>query len=304
VERQFGKSWLASAGYIGNGGYHLSSTQNNSNGSMQGNPALYIPGQSTVANTQARRPYPALGPVTIYTTDYNSHYHSLQFSLERRFSHGLAVMTNYTWSKEMDNYSPSKNLSSNPFNRNFDWGLSGDNVPHLFHLSFIWQIPVRLHGAPGALLNGWQVTGLSTWQCGLPFTVFSGIDNSLSGSGLDRADFIGTSLSDAKLSGLSHQNEVRRAFNTSLFVRNAAGTFGNAGKNILRAPRTFNTDLGLIKNTKITERISGQLRAEFFNAFNNVNFGAPGGTVGTPAFGQINSASDPRIVQLAVKLIF
>jgi hypothetical protein len=80
------------------------------------------------------------------------------------------------------------------------------------------------------------------------------------------------------------------------------GTFGNSGRNILRGPRYFNTDLGLIKNTSIAEQVRLQFRAEFFNLFNNVNFNNPGATVGTPGFGRITGARDPRILQLMLKL--
>src|SRR5262249_35828880 len=139
---------------------------------------------------------------------------------------------------------------------------------------------------------------------GLPFSIATGADNSFSSAGFDRADFTGTELSQAKLSGLSHTQMVDRFFDTSLFVSNRVGTFGNSGRNILRGPRYFNTDLGVIKSTNITEQVKLQFRAEFFNVFNNVNFNNPGGTVGTPGFGKITGARDPRTLQLMLKLIF
>ena len=97
---------------------------------------------------------------------------------------------------------------------------------------------------------------------------------------------------------------VDRFFNTPLFVSNAVGTFGNSGRNILRGPRFFNTNLGLIKTTNLTERAKLMFGADFFNVFNNVNFSGPGTTVGTPGFGRITSARDPRILQLMLRLMF
>ena len=97
---------------------------------------------------------------------------------------------------------------------------------------------------------------------------------------------------------------IAQYFNTSVFVKNAAGTFGNSGKNILRAPRFFGTDVGLLKSNRITERVSTQFRAEFFNVFNKVNFNAPSANLSSASFGQITSAGDPRILQLALKLQF
>jgi hypothetical protein len=88
-------------------------------------------------------------------------------------------------------------------------------------------------------------------------------------------------------------------------VQNPAGTFGNSGRNILRGPRYFNTDIGLLKNNRITERYNLQFRAEFFNIFNNVNFNLPGANLSaTDQLGRITSALDPRILQFGLKLMF
>jgi hypothetical protein len=97
---------------------------------------------------------------------------------------------------------------------------------------------------------------------------------------------------------------IQEWFNTSLFVPNAIGTFGNTGKSILRGPRFFSNNMALVKETRITERISVQFRTEMFNAFNNVNFNNPDSTVSDTAFGQITSAQSPRILQFALKLAF
>ena len=131
----------------------------------------------------------------------------------------------------------------------------------------------------------------------------SGLDNSFSGVSRDRADFLG---GDPMFSGSrSHAQMITQYFDTSKFVPNAIGTFGNSGKNILRGPRFFKTDFGVLKDFKPTERTSLQFRAEFFNLFNNVNFAAPGNTVtSTDSFGVITSAGSPRIAQLALKALF
>ena len=145
-----------------------------------------------------------------------------------------------------------------------------------------------------------------TWRTGFPFGVYSGLDNSFSGNGGDHADFIGTSLSQAQLSsGRPHGEQIQEWFNTAVFTPNAIGTFGNTAKNILRGPRLFNTDLGVLKTTNLTERTSLQFRAEFFNVFNNVNFNYPDSTVTDSTFGQITSTTgDPRILQFALKFSF
>ena len=91
---------------------------------------------------------------------------------------------------------------------------------------------------------------------------------------------------------------------TSKFVPNPEGTFGNAGKNILRGPNCRNTDLGLLKATRITESTSFQFRAEFFNIFNNVNFGGADNYLSSGNLGRITSAGPPRIIQFGFKFLF
>jgi hypothetical protein len=301
VERQVGANWLFSAGYIGNSGYHLSSNQY---GRRTVNPAIYIPGASTVANTQSRRPYKDFSVLSVVPADFNSSYQSLQLNAEKRFSRGLQLLANYSWSKMIDNFAPPNvGVNANPFNRNLDRGLSNDDVPRIFHFSAVWQIPVpKLQGFAKRALAGWQLSSITNWQSGYPYSVFSGVDNSFSGINRDYADYVGPD--SPSLHGLSHAQQVQRFFNTSVFTVNKIGTFGNAGKNILRGPSFCNTDLGLMKDTPIREHTRIQFRAEFFNLFNTVHFGLPGATVGQPSFGKITSAGDPRILQLTMKLLF
>jgi len=217
------------------------------------------------------------------------------------------LLTNYTWSKQLNNFAPvGAYLVTDPFNRRVDYGRSDDDVSNVFKLSGIYQLP-NMHspGIVGKLTNGWEVNSILAWQGGFPFSIFSGLDNSLSAESSDRADFIGTDVHAAQLSSSrSHNDLINKWFNTSLFAPNAIGTFGNSGKNILRGPKRFNTDLGVLKDTKISEKTSLQFRAEFFNAFNNVNFLTPDHIVTDTAFGQITAARSPRILQFALKFLF
>jgi len=308
LERQIGTSWLARAAYVGNKGTHLFGTADQESGLREGNPAIYVPGQSTVDNEQSRRLYPNFGHVGIIDSAINSHYHSLQLTVEKRLSHGLTLLANYAWSKELNGFAPvgAYYSSTNPFDRHFDYGLSDDDVAHAFKFSAVYQLPHIAAGGPaGKLVNGWGLSTIVRWQGGFPFTIFSGYDNSFSGVNEDRADFTGSNLHEAKLSsGRSHGELVDKWFNTSLFQPNAPGTFGNTGKNILRGPRTFATNLALVKDTKITEKANVQFRAEAFNVFNNVNFADPDHTQADGQFGQITGARDPRILQFALKVMF
>jgi hypothetical protein len=297
LERQLARDWVVRASYVGNQAVHLNGDYK---ATRQFNPAIYGPG-ATLDNTQDRRVYKSFSTIGEVTSVNNSHHEALQLNVEKRFAQGLSLLANYTWSKTIDDIN-----WTDPFNRKFDYGKSNDDIAHNFKLSEVWQIPSgHLSGVPAKVLGGWELNTIWTWRGGFPFSIYSGEDNSLSGVGADRADFIGASIPSAQLSsGRSHGEMIQKWFNTSLFATNAVGTFGNSGKNILRGPRFFNTDFGLLKNLKTTEKTSVQFRAEFFNAFNNVNFGMPDGTVTSGTFGKIFSASAPRILQFALKFLF
>ena len=232
----------------------------------------------------------------------DSHYESLRVNLQKRFSSGISILANYTWSKMIDDF--GNFAQTDPFNRRFDYGTSNDDVPHIFNFTANWSLPkLPIHGMGGAILNGWELNALANWRSGFPYSIFSGVDNSLSGVYQDRADTTGANPTLS--TGRSHGALIQEYFNVNAFLPNAIGTFGNSGKNILRGPRSFNTDASLIKTVQLKERLHLELRAEFFNLFNNVNFSQPNDYLSAGAsFGTITSAADPRILQGGVKLSF
>jgi len=330
VEQGFGKDWLLRAAYVGNNGHHLSGTGDQENGLLQLNPAIYIPGStngvpnSTLANESQRLVYPNYGSIGSINSGIDSNYNAAQITLTRRMTHGLSFLTNFTWSKELNDFAPiggSPYLTNSCYcGRYFDYGPSDDDLSKTFKFNGEYMIPrVSLPKAVDRVVNGWELSGTVSWQTGSPFSIFSGNDNSLSGMFGDRADLApGYSVQQAVLgSGRSHAAEVAEWFNTSAFQQNATGTFGDTGKNILRGPRFFQADLAAIKNAKLSDRLGLEFRAEFFNAFNNVNFGKPdgnladlGGTYGeiTGLAGGSSSntygTAQPRIIQFGIKLAF
>jgi hypothetical protein len=311
IEQTLGANWLLSLGYSGSGSYHVSS---NAIGRRQLDPSIYIPGQSTQANTQARRIDPNFSRVNLYPTDLNSRYQAFHVNVEKRFSRGFSLLANYTWSKAQDDAGPVVN----PFDiRKFGWGNSTANLPNVFHLSAVWALPhAAIRGWASKIVNGWEIAGIQSWQNGFRFTVYSGVNNSFSGVGSDRADFTGGNIQEAVLGDRSHGEMVKQYFKTSLFTVNAVGTYGNAPRNLMANPGLFNVDLAAIKSFPVRERMKFQFRAEFFNLFNNVNFTVPGlgsanpnqsaagNTVGTGSFGKLTLAADPRILQFALKFLF
>jgi len=311
LERQLGESWLIRAAYFGNKGTHLFGTSDQEP-MADINAGLYSLGGA--------RPYPNFGPIGEMASGYNSHYNSLQLSLEKRMSHGLSFLVDYTWAKALDDFSESLNNGSfyatNPFNRNANYGLSADDIANSIKFSGTWQVPhFHLLGWADKLANGWALAPIVTWRSGLPFSIMCGCDNALTGDGnTDRADFApGATVGQAKLDpNRSHSALIQEYFNTAAFTGSTPGTFGNTGKNILFGPGLFDTDIALLKDTKFGDRVTLQFRAEAFNAFNNVNFGQPDNSWadsvaagGSGTFGTITSTSrDPRIMQLGLKLLF
>jgi hypothetical protein len=154
------------------------------------------------------------------------------------------------------------------------------------------------------VLTGWETFGIVTLQTGRPFTValLSEIDNSGTGRSIlgfganDRPNVVG----NPELSNPTPD----RWFNTAAFAFPAPGTFGNAGRNILDGPGYQNVNASLVKNTHLTEQVNLQFRAEFFNLFNHPNFNLPDNFLGSPTFGVISSAREPRHIQFGLKLLF
>ncbi|HUS04843.1 MAG TPA: TonB-dependent receptor, partial [Bryobacteraceae bacterium] len=300
VEKALPGRMILKAGYVGK-------LQHNLLQMLQKNPAAYIPGQSTLTNTDQRR---MLMP-GVYTsfreiaTNSNAAYHSLQLSLSRRFSGGLTFMSAYTFGKLLDYYS-AQNLgqtAQNPYNLRAERARSDEDRNHVFTGSFVYEIPF-LKNNKGWLANaigGWSVSGLVTAASGLPVNVISGRDFSLTGVGFDRPDLVG----NPKRSWAGKGDMLQQYFSTAAFVANQPGLYGSAGRNLFSGPGSLNTDLSLVKKFRISEKLGHlQFRSEFFNALNRANFGQPDANLINNTFGRIQTAAEPRIVQFALRYQF
>lgn len=321
LEHGIGQNWMLRLAYVGNEAHRLSGTGDQENGLLQLNPSVYIPGNSTENNIQQRRIYPDYGSIGSINSGVDSNYNAAQLTLEKRFARGFSFLTNFTWARALDDFAPAGSpylTNSCSCGRWFDYGPSDDDLNKTFKIDGDYTVPVvHLPAVADKILNGWELTAIAEWDTGLPFTVFSGDDNSFSAMGADRADLNGIrNAKQAQLShGRSHADEINEWFNINDFAPNAIGTFGDSGKNSLRGPRYFETDLAAIRNAKLSERTALQLRAEFYNAFNNVNFGRPDNILTDTAFGQITGlaggsssntygTAQPRILQFGAKLSF
>jgi hypothetical protein len=298
IEHQLAKDLVVKAGYVASKGTHLAYN-------TDVNAPLPSP-TATADNEDARRPYQQFQQITQDQSNANSIYNSLQLEVDKRFSHGITLSANYTWSRSIDAVSYQTDLCGiniiNPYDVNAYRGVSDYNVPHRFVLNYLWQLPSPEHGLAKALLGGWESSAIWSWQSGFPLNITSGGDYSFSlpVNSNDQAQVI----APPHYTSGSRGDKVAQWFTTSAFTTPDLNTFGNAGRNILIGPGTFNVDFAAHRTFSISERFKIQYRAEFFNLFNHPLLNNPDTTVTDSNFGRITGARDPRISQMALKLIF
>jgi hypothetical protein len=300
LEHQLRSDLLIRAGYVGSKGSHLVDL-------YEQNAAIYGPGASA-ANVNARRPLnnPLIGSLQLYESGAGSSYNAFQFTVQKRYARGFSILANYTFGKSIDDNSDGTGASPgpDPWNHRNNIGPSDFDITHRLVTSAVWEMP-RLKRSPAPLrwvLGGWQSNAIFTASTGIPLTVRSGVDNNFDGVSGDFGDYRGGAWQLPN--GRSKQDQIARWFNTGVFATNAIGTIGSARRGQLRAPGDANLDYSLFKNLPVGEGKKLQFRAEAFNVLNHANLAAPGTTVNSPSFGVISSASDPRILQFALKLIF
>jgi hypothetical protein len=325
IQRSFGANWLFEAGYVETKGTKLPRF-------VEGNPAVFVPGQSTENNVDQRRLYsgctlaqPApcnYASVGLIAGIANSNYNAMEMSLKKRFSHGLSFLASYTLSKTIDNISSfnitgsasqsvagENDLAQNPFDLAAERGRSMFDARQRFVLSYEWSLPYWKHPQNwyAHVLGNWQVNGITTFMSGTPFTVYDSQDVSLQGGAPEISGF-SSNRPNLVRNPNSGPRTPQEWFNVSAFQRlnpnTQAGQFGNEGRNVLVGPGYQQWDFSLLKDIPIRESKNVQFRAEFFNVFNHANFRLPNNDISSPNFGQIQDALPGRLVQLALKFLF
>jgi hypothetical protein len=308
VERQVGSKGVLEVAYVGSKGTKLLTARDIN----QPQPSPLPPGLPFVP-----RPDPRFDDIDLLESRANSNYNALQARFQQRLARGFSALASYTWSKSIDDASNffssagDPNFPQNSYNGAAERGRSNFDVRHRLSVSYSYALPfgkgrdyLADNGWLSTVLTGWETFGIVTAQSGRPFTVallseldISGTGRSILGFGAnDRPNLIG----NPELS----TRTTAQWFNTAAFAFPAPGTFGNAGRNILDGPGFQNVNASLLKNTALSERLNLQFRAEVFNLFNHPNFNLPDNFLGSPTFGRISSARDPRHIQFAVKLLF
>ena len=316
IQRQFGQGTTLEMGYNGMLSRKLQG-QINANGPVPG-----------ITAVQTRAPFPEYAAGIQFTEGWGTaSYNGLGIKLNQRFRSGLTTLFSYTWSKALDNASAIRGTSGdqyleNPHCGSCDKGPSAFNTPVRFVTSILYELPfgkgktlLNRGGAVNAVAGGWQLSTIFTAQSGRP----------LYGVGWDAAgQVIAPDANRFNSNGIdpylpSDQRSANQWFNLGAFSNVTAGNFGNLGRNILTGPATWNLDISAIKNFRLTERQSLQLRFETFNTPNHPELGNPNVVWGTktalPAasFGQIRQTANGtdssapggmRTMQAALKYIF
>ncbi|WP_245536173.1 TonB-dependent receptor [Terriglobus roseus] len=278
---------------------------------------------ANVANTnclQRRRPsfsaLPGVGSVVQVSSNAMSNYHSLQASLKANSFHGLTSQISWTYGHSLDNGSGFRSTGpTDSTNLRLDYGHATFDVRHTVNGYAVYEIPGS-HVLP-ILTKGWQVNAFMTYYTGTPFSITVG-DTTGIGMAKDRVNYNGgnykTGSSDVTLRTGTTTKIVQYwvPLAQSPFTAPAAGSHGNSARDQFRGPNFFTLDSSLVKNTRIHEGVSLQLRAELFNVLNHLNMANPTTTYNSANFGQVTagryataiSSGAPFNVQFAGKLVF
>jgi hypothetical protein len=353
VQRQFAGTWLADVGYYGSNGIHLPGFEDLNQAPVASylnctaaTPCFAGPGANTAACTVASgcavniaapvnstkksnqlnvlRPYIGYGPGLFFIDAFTSNYHSLQAQLQKRFSGNSLVNVSYTWSHGLTT-DPADRSTGGAALPQVTGDLRGNYGPtiadrrQVLTANFVYDLPFyrTQRGLVGRLAGGWELSGVQTFQTGLPLTAVLG-NGSCFGTGVACNDPTGSGclLGASPLGCRPNQvgnpnanapNTYATWFNTSAFAAPPATqtTETSERPGAIRGPGFWRTDLSLFKNMKFTERFTGQLRFETFNTFNHTNPICCASTSLISSFyDKVTSTRDPRILQLATKVNF
>lgn len=306
IQQQLPFALVLDLGYKGSLSTHL-------DGTVDQNTALPGPGP-----VNPRRPYPTYASISTSYSAFTANYQAGILRVERRLASGLMLMGSYSFSKTLDQTygggfagdpGDSGGVLSPQDRTNWraEKGRSGGDIRHRGVVSFVYQLPFG-NGKPllssgrllDAFVGGWTFTGIGTFQSGGPMSVQALTDVSNTGTAFQRTD----ALFNPNLP--ASQRSPARWFDTSAFVNPTTYRYGNAGRTLVDLPGVNNWDLSLMKDFTATERLRFQFRAEAFNALNHTMLGTPDQTWGdaNSTFGVIRSARSPRLIQLALRMLF
>ena len=318
IERQIGRNYAVNASYVGTLGRKLGVFVDANEPFVTVNDATQ-PG-SALPN---RRTFPFVqySGLPIGTFGGSSNYNGMVLTLRKKPSHGLSLLTSYTYAKSLD-YGSSffgsngeSGAFADPRHPSADYGPSAFDNRQQFVFSYLYELPfgkgrMFMHNANAVvdnILGGWNLGGIVNWHTGFPFTIFANTAQDFSGFNqfVDRPNAGNTPLT-FNYGDPTHAFPITQCpANPCYFSMPGAGSIGNVGRNAFYGPHYTDFDLSLQKNFPVSEGKRFQLRAEFFNLFNHPNFNLPTGNLGSSSAGKITSMSgNSRLMQLGLRFDF
>jgi hypothetical protein len=263
----------------------------------------------------SRRPIAGWSGINMHLSAFTATHHSGLIRLEKRMGRGMSFLGSYAWGKTLDQtYGIASDggedgaVASIMDRTNFrrEKGPSGMDMRQRAVFSYVYELPFgpgkRFGGAVSGplarLIEGWTFSGITTFQTGSPLTIRTDADPANTGQSQERPDV----LSDPMLP--RGERTASQWFDTSAFADPTTYRYGNAGRGLVNNPGINNWDLALMKNTSLAERLKLQYRVEFFNSWNHTQLGTPQFELHRGDFGMISSARSPRLIQMALKLIW
>ncbi len=302
IQQELGNDYGVMAGYFANKGTDLNVARN------YNQPINGLRPYPALSASSPIDPGKPLGNIIVYESDANSSYNALWLTAQKRFSSGLQFNTNYTWSKSIDENSRNVEglVIQDSYNIHGDRGLSDFDARNRFVLSSVYDLPFK----GNRFVEGWEFSMIEQIQSGNPIN-FHTTNTSFTGAGTLRP-----SVNGPVTTGYSPATNLNAAYvtyiqNPTAVFFNQGNAFGNLGRNVIIGPGFSNLDFAFVKDTKISERFTWEIRADAFDLLNQANFGQPGSTFGTSTFGLISGTRFPpgdsgssRQLQLAMKLKF
>jgi Carboxypeptidase regulatory-like domain len=312
VQREIPFGFIVDATYVGRRGLYLPRERN-----INQLPAGTV-GRNPNVNIAALRPYTGYGAIRLSENAGSSKHHSLQLTADRRYINSLKVGVAYTLSKTEDDGSDKRNVVWNTYDDTGYWGPSNFDRRHVFNVYYIYDIPFwrDQNTLVKNLLGGWQISGATFMRSGRPVSV---VRTNLDTAGVgdpafgQPVDLVGDIKAGANKQ-FSNGSDDNFWFNRAAFALPAAGTFGNAPRNLIYNPGEQQWDIALFKNFNLGGTKRAQFRAEFFNFPNHPNWGSvQTGTLtgdvliadpSNAAFGRVTSKTGQRDIQLSVRFLF
>jgi hypothetical protein len=296
VQRELPRGFFVEGTYVGNLGRHLIRQPDLNQPSFAALTANLPANGGANVNVNALRPYKGFTNILYRMSDANSNYNGLQLYAAKRKG-ALELTASYTWSKALTDTSGNGDgveVGEDPLNRRSNYGVASFDRRHIFVTTYDYHLPFfsKMDGIGGAILAGWEISGIARYQSGAYFTVTGN-----TAIGTRRADYLGGPV-------LLASPGPNGWINPAAFGPAPATRRGNSGVGNVQGPNLQTFDFSLRKQFRLSERFNLRFQADMFNAFNRVNFRGPATVVTNAGFGTIGTTGPARNIQFGLKLNF